>query len=396
MGALWRRVQLFFSLRGLLAIVTALLTLLFAYQALWVPAAKEDTLLIQKVVLDDIENTIVTTGKLEAKHSVEVGARVSGQLQRILVEEGDYVEAGQLLVEIDATVFQTKVRNAEASLESKRALLHQLQAELELAELRARRNQGLYRKQAVSEDLMAKSETDVKVLNARITATKAQIKADMASLQGDKATLGYAKIYAPISGTVVSLKVRQGQMINANQNAPVLMKIADLHMLNLRAEISEADVNRIYRGMPLYFTTMGNGKRRWHSQIRQILPSPKIINDVVLYQALIDVDNRDGHLMDAMTAQIFFVIHQAQQVPVIPRGAIQMRNKKAWVSKQVDNAFIETSLVLGVGNRTHVSVKQGLVPGDAIVVGLQQPDKSPKKSQGVNASQPGGRRRGGF
>ena len=123
---------------------------------------------------------------------------------------------------------------------------------------------------------------------------QAQIKADTASLAGDKATLGYAKIFAPIEGTIVSISVREGQTLNANQNAPLLLKIADLSILTLRAKVSEADVNLLSKDMPVYFKTFGGGDRRWYSKVRQVLPTPSIINDVVLYQALIDIDNNDG------------------------------------------------------------------------------------------------------
>lgn len=327
--------------------------------------------LVEQIQRGDIENFISATGKLEPKHFVEVGAQVSGQLKRILVEEGDEVQAGDLVAEIDATVFETRVQNAAASLEGNRAQLQQLQAELELASLRARRNRNLHEQNAVSDDVLFESETNEKILRARIRAMEAQIKADSASLAGDQATLGYAKIYAPIDGTVVSIAVREGQTLNANQNAPVLLKIANLDVLTLRAEVSEADVTRLHAGMPIYFKTFGGGERRWHSQVRQVLPTPSVINDVVLYQALIDVDNEDGSLMDAMTTQVFFVLDQARNALLVPLGAVVGRGAHTSVKVQTAGGTKETPVKLGVRNRTHAQVLEGLSAGDTVIIGAK-------------------------
>ena len=342
-------------------------------------------LLVEPVVRGDIENFISATGTLEPRDYVEVGAQVSGQVQKIHVAEGDRVKAGDLVAEIDATVFETRVQNAEAGLEANRAQLRQLQAELELAQLRARRNDNLYRQKAVSEDTLFESRANVKILRAQISAKQAQIKADTASLAGDKATLNYARIYAPISGTVVSISVREGQTINASQNAPVLLKIADLSVLTLRAEVSEADVTRLRRGMPVYFKTFGGGPRRWHSTLRQVLPTPTVVNDVVLYQALVDIDNDDGVLMDAMTAQVFFVLQQAHHTLIVPLGAVSRSGsgvgagsemgkrsearERSEVKVQRDGALVTTPVTTGVRNRTHVEITAGLEEGERVVVG---------------------------
>lgn len=337
------------------------------------------TLLTEQVKRGDIENYIAATGTLEPKQYVEVGAQVSGQLKKIYVEEGEIVKAGQLLMEIDATVFETKVQNAEASLEGNRAQLQQLQAELELASLRAKRNKNLHEKNAVSEDTLFESMANEKILRAKIRAMEAQIKADTASLAGDKATLGYAKIFAPISGTVVSISVREGQTLNANQNAPLLLKIADLRILTLRAEVSEADVNRLSSGMTVYFKTFGGGDRRWYSTVRQVLPTPSIINDVVLYQALIDIDNQDSQLMDAMTTQVFFVRASAEDALIVPLGAVRTTdNNKLIDGKKISEVVrkkgdkLETvTIETGVQNRTHVQVLSGLAENDTVVIGDQ-------------------------
>ncbi len=354
--------------------------------------SEQAALLTEQVQRASIENTINASGTLEPRRYVEVGAQVSGQIEKIHVEEGASVEEGQLLVEIDATVFETRVQNAEASLEGNRAQLKQLQAELELAELRARRNLNLFEKKAVSQDALLESQANQKILRARIGAMKAQIKADAASLAGDKATLGFSRIYAPISGTVVSISVRQGQTLNANQNAPLLLKIADLNVLTLRAQVSEADVTRLNKGMDVYFKTFGSGERRWYSKVRQVLPTPVILNNVVLYQALIDVENPDGMLMDAMTTQVFFVRDSAEDALVVPLGAVRKSKQGSQVLRKQGERFESVPVKIGVRNRAYAQVLEGLEQGDTVVVGDRSRSQSAESNSLLGGSGRGGRR----
>ena len=354
---------------GFLIAVLVIAGLVWTGYSFWHNKNAQAPLRLQSVVREDIENFISATGKLEPKHYVDVGAQVSGQLKKLYVAEGSQVKAGDLVAEIDATVFKTRVQNAAASLEGKKAQLQQLQAELTLAQLRTKKNEKLLKQNAVSEDELAEMQTNVKIIHAKIRAMEAQITADSAVLEGDKATLGYAQIYAPIDGTVVSLMVREGQTLNANQNAPILLKIANLNLFTLRADVSEADVVRIQKDMRVYFKTFGGGERRWYSSVRQVLPTPQTLNEVVLYQILIDVDNSDGRLMDAMTTQVFFVQSEAKDALVVPLGAINQRERKSFIKVQEGTKLVEREVRLGVRNRTHVQVLEGVKEGEQVVIG---------------------------
>jgi len=331
----------------------------------WLNSPQTNTeYLFQDAKIRDIELNLVSTGQLEPKRYVEVGAQVSGQV------EGDIVKEGDLLVEIDARVFETQVQNSQAALDSKKAQLAQLRAERELAEVRAQRNQNLFKQNAVSQDVVVSSDTNLKVIDTKITASIAQIKADEASLEGDITKLGFAKIFAPISGTVATLPVREGQTLNANQNAPVLLQISDLSVMTLRAEVSEADVQKIKRGMPVYFSTLGDNKTFYHSTVRQVLPTPTVLNDVVLYQVLIDVENPDRTLMDAMTTQVFFVQEQVKGALSVPLAAVKGRARNQFVMLKQGDEVVRTPVKVGIKNRTHIQIIEGLSEGDEVVVGL--------------------------
>jgi macrolide-specific efflux system membrane fusion protein len=112
-------------------------------------------------------------------------------------------------------------------------------------------------------------------------------------------------------------------MLNANQQAPIIVRIADLSTMTIQSQVSEADVSRLRVGMEVYFTTLGSSQKRWQGRLRQINPTPEVVNNVVLYNALFDVANPDGALMTQMTAQIFFVVAQAEDALVVPLAALR-------------------------------------------------------------------------
>src|SRR5665811_620796 len=124
---------------------------------------------------------------------------------------------------------------------------------------------------------------------------------------------------------MVDQKAREGQTLNANQTTPTILQLAKLDIMTVRAQVAEADVMRLRPALPVYFSTLGSGDRRWQATIRQILPTPEIINNVVLYDVLVDVDNHDRQLMTGMSTQMFFVLGMAEQVPLIPIAALGKR-----------------------------------------------------------------------
>lgn len=281
------------------------------------------TPIFAEVVRSTVENSIGSLGTLEPKDYVDVGTQVSGQLDQLLVEIGDAVEKDQLLAEIDATVYESRVRNARSTLINVEAQLRLQKAELELAKTRARRNENLFAANAISRDSLLASQTELEVGEARIASLQAQLDSAAASLDGDLANLSYTKIYAPMSGTVVNASAIAGQTINASQTAPTIVRIANLDTMTVRAQVSEADVVQIQPGMPVYFTTLGMPDRRWQAQVRKVLPTPEIVNNVVLYNVLIDVDNSDRALMTSMTTQVFFVKDRAENTLIIPSTALR-------------------------------------------------------------------------
>ena len=339
----------------------------------------------------DVEDLVTALGTLEPGDYVDVGAQVSGQLTQLHVDVGDSVEQGQLLAEIDASVQQTQVDAGLAELEALRAQREQQQAELELAELQYQRQQRLREANATSDDAFQSARSTLAITRAQIKVLKAQIRQKQASVEGDRANLGYAKIYAPRSGTVVSLEAREGQTLNANQTTPTLMRIADLTTMTISTQVSEADVDSLSAGMPVYFNTLGNGDVRYDSTLRQVLPTPEVVNNVVLYTAEFDIDNPQGRLMSGMTAQVFFVVDSARDVLHVPVAAVKRGGRGQWQVQRLgrEGKPQNQPVTAGISNRVRTVIQDGLQEGDTVVLGQAQ--ASP-----AGEAEKGGRRRGGL
>jgi macrolide-specific efflux system membrane fusion protein len=319
----------------------------------------------------NLEDTVTATGTLQPKDFVDVGTQVSGQLKKLHVDVGAVVAAGQLLAEIDPSVYQAKVDGDRAQLLNQQAQLADRQAQLALAELQLRRQQNLMREDATTADALQSAEAARQSALAQVNAIRAQMLQTQSTLRGDEASLGYTKIYAPIAGTVVSQAAKQGQTLNANQQAPIVMRIANLSTMTVQAQVSEADVPKLKVGMDVYFTTLGGDNRRFYGKLRQIPPTPTIVNNVVLYDALFDVENKDRALMTQMTAQVFFVASSAKDAVLVPIAAVRPPGRVRVLGE--DGKVTQREVKVGVANRISVQILAGLEPGEKVVIGNRAP-----------------------
>lgn len=276
------------------------------------------------VTRGDIEDVVTASGTLQPREYVDVGTQVSGQLMKLYVDVGAEVKEGDLLAEIDPAVYLSRVNASRAQLRNQRAQLQERRAQLVLAEQQHTRQRNLMSQNATTDEALQSAEANLASIQAQIEALEAQIEQTESNLKGDEANLGYTKIYAPMSGTVVSLSARQGQTLNANQQAPIVLRIADLSVMTVQTQVSEADVSKLRVGMDVYFTTLGNRGERFYGKLRQIMPTPEVLNNVVLYNGLFDVPNPGQRLMTQMTAQVFFVLASARDALVVPATALTM------------------------------------------------------------------------
>lgn len=341
----------------------------------------------------DIEDVVTATGTLQPRDYVDVGAQVSGLLTQIHVEIGSEVKAGELLAEIDPTVLQSRVDATRAQLRNQRAQLLDREAGLLLAQLQHRRQVNLMAEDATTREALQSAEAALRSAQAQIEALKAQIDQTESNLRADEANLEYSRIYAPIDGTIVSITARQGQTLNASQQAPTILRVADLSTMSVQTQVSEADVGKLRLGMPAWFSTLGSRGKRWHGTLQKIEPTPVVQNNVVLYNALFDVPNEDRSLMTQMTAQVFFIVDSASDALFIPMSALAVasavqgptaRNGADRPSRQgrsttpgtgiimvaaPDGSIQQRAVEFGVSNRVQIQVRSGLEEGERVVSG---------------------------
>ena len=348
------------------------------------PSVTYDTIEVKK---EDIHATVNAIGTLQPHQYVDVGAQVSGQILKLLVQPGDIVEQGQLLVEIDPSVQQAVVDAGRAAIAGLQAQLAEQRAQHKLAGLKHARQQRMARDGATRDEDVQSAEAELASAAARIARLQAQIAQNQATQRAEEARLGYTRIYAPIGGTVVSVAAREGQTLNATYQTPIIMRIADLSTMTVWAEVSEADVRQVKAGLPARFTTLGTGDdipRRWEGAVRQVLPAPLAATTAttdnaaaqaggggkaVSYTVLFDIENSDGALMPQMTAQVSFITAQADQVLAVPLTALQREGEGLQVRVLQDTGrVVGRPVKLGVRSRHLAQIQEGLAEGEQVVL----------------------------
>lgn len=323
----------------------------------------------------DLEQLIMADGTLKARKQVSVGAQVSGQIKKLHVTLGQEVKQGELLVEIDDLPQQNALKDALAQRDNLQAQLDSKEATLRNARLAYQRQRQIVARGLGStadhdsaKATLDETLADIRALNAQ--RVQAEIAVDTA-----RVNLGYTRILAPLSGTVVAMPVEEGQTLNASQSTPTLLKIAQLDTMTVEARISEADVINVRVGMPVYFTILGNSQRRFEGSLRAIEPAPDTINDdttsssststAVYYNGLFEVENPQRALRIGMTAQVHIVLATERNALVIP--AIALSEGRVQVVDETGRPQWR-QVKVGLNNKVDAQILDGLAEGEAVVV----------------------------
>lgn len=341
-----------------------------------------------------LEDSVTASGSLQASEYVDIGAQVSGVLKKINVKLGQEVKKGDLLAQIDPTVFEVRVTEDQATLKNLEAQMDAADASKKLADQRLTRNRNLLKSDAVSQDELDRSEAEYARADSAINSLTAQIEKASGSLKATEASLGFAKIFAPMEGTVVQIQAREGQTLNASQTAPLLFRLADLGTMTVQAQVSEADIQRIHSGMPVYFTSLGDPETRHEGKVRGVEPTPISKSPPIFYNTLFDVPNASHSLMPEMTAQVFFPMMSKTNVLIMPLAAVDFakrqrvaagnavskKGKKAAPIKVYilrDDRPVEVEVELGVSNRVSAEVISGLSEQDEVITGPMESASKP-------------------
>ncbi|RQR57193.1 efflux RND transporter periplasmic adaptor subunit [Burkholderia sp. Bp9140] len=346
------------------------------------------------VTRSDLENSVLATGALQAFRQVDVGAQVSGQLKTLKAKLGDKVTKGQWLAEIDPVISENALRQARAGEASLRAQQQSTAAQLAQAELAFRRQQAMLPDDATSREAFEAARAALDVQRATLASLAAQIRSARIQIETAQANVGYTRIVAPIDGKVVAIVTQEGQTVIAQQQAPVILKLADLDTMTVKAQISEADVIRVHAGQTAYFTILGEPDKRHYGKLRAIEPAPQNYadaqstlggaggstkpNSAVFYNALFDVPNPEHRLRISMTAQVSIVLDNARNALSMPAAALGEKRKDGTYAVRVlraDGSTESRAVRIGINNNVRVEVLAGLKDGERVVIGEAAADE---------------------
>lgn len=278
------------------------------------------------VTLGAVVETVSATGTLEAVETVEVGTQVSGAIKALFADYNDRVRKGQVIAQLEPSLFDTQVEQARATVQRLQADVEARKVQLADSELKLRRARDLSAKQLIPASDLETAESNARQAEASLKAAQAQLVQGLASLNQTQVNLGHATIVAPIDGIVVSRNVDVGQTVAASMSAPTLFVLArDLTRMQVNAKIDEADIGRIQPGQAVEFGVDAYSGERFTGKVRQVRLQPIVEQNVVSYVTVVDVPNPDLKLKPGMTATVTVEIARADDVLRVPTGALRFR-----------------------------------------------------------------------
>ena len=346
----------------------------------------------EKVEKGDVTTEVTATGSVQPVDEIEVGTQVSGLVSKIYVDYNSQVKKGELIAELDKTNLQENVINAQANYN---AALN----EVSYYQQNYDRKKNMYDNQIIS-------KADYEQAYYQLHNAKAAVTQRLTLLNQAKTNLGYANIYAPIDGVVLSREVEVGQTVAASISAPTLFKIAkDIKKMQVEANVDEADIGQVKVGQRVTFTVDAYPLEEFQGEVSQVRLSPTTTSNVVTYTVIVDAQNPEEKLKPGLTATIVIYTNELKGVTIVNNKAINFspdfallaeyyaqkginasmpqvernkgKNKHVWVENP-DGSFSQKAIVIGSNDGIHVEVVSGISQGEEVVTSLNSFNPSAK------------------
>lgn len=311
----------------LIAIVLVLLFVIYRCSA-----GGEDTPDYQTTVVEksSVVSRVSTSGSLQAVVTVDVGSQVSGRIQELYADFNSKVKKGEKIAKIDPSLFQAAVVQAEANVTAARANVTRLEVTAEDSERQARRASEVFAQRLISETERDNAVATARAARASVEQARGQQAQAQAQLEQARTNLRYTDIVSPTDGVVISRAVNVGQTVAASLQAPVIFTIAqDLAKMEVHTNVAESDIGRLKPGMRVSFTVDAYPGEPFRGSIRDIRNAPQVVQNVVTYDAVIDVSNDDLKLKPGMTATVSVVTDRRRDVLTVPNAALRFRPENA-------------------------------------------------------------------
>ncbi len=333
---------------------------------------------MSRVVKGNLAYEVTATGTINPINTVTVGTQVSGIVEQVLADYNDDVKEGQVLALLDSSTLKEQMEKSEANYELAKAKESK-------AKLNYERIKKLYQDKLTSSASLEDAEIAYKESSANVLSAKADYNIS-------KKNFEYATITSPVSGTVITKEIEQGQTVAASFSTPTLFEVAeDLSKMQIEASVSEADIGYIKPDMPATFTVDAYPNDKFLGKIRQVRLSPTEESNVVMYTVIIEIDNSSRKLLPGMTASVVIKAEEADNVLMISAMALQYKPsaaiKKAMDVKKIADInenqdvvylfekgkIVPRVITKGLSDMTNIEVKEGLSLGEEVIVEANEP-----------------------
>lgn len=287
---------------------------------------KEPPYLTVPVSKSNVRQVVSSTGTLQAVTMVLVGSQVSGTIAKLTADFNSKVTKGQVVAQLDQSKFAARVDETRANLLSAQATLAKSKVSVEDAERTLKRTKELKQRELVSQSELDAAQTSYDAARSQMNVSQAQVGQAQASMNQASIDLGYTVIRSPVDGIVISRNVDVGQTVAASLSAPTLFTIAnDLTRMEVHTNVDEADVGNIREGQDVSFTVDAHPNRRFRGKVLQVRNAPQVIQNVVTYDAVVRINNKELLLKPGMTANVQFLVSEKEDVLTIPNMALRFK-----------------------------------------------------------------------
>jgi HlyD family secretion protein len=289
-------------------------------------AADAPALTTATVTRGSVVETVEATGTLEAVTTVDVGTQVSGTIKALYADYNSQVRKGQVIAQLDPSLFETQVEQARATVQRLQAEVDAAKVNVEDSRVKLTRAQELSAQQLIPATDLEAAQANARQADASLKAAQAQLVQGRASLRNNEVNLAHTTIRAPIDGIVISRNVDVGQTVAASMSAPTLYVLAeDLRRMQVNARVDESDIGRIEADQDVEFRVDAYPDETFTGTVKQVRLEPVVEQNVVSYVTVIDVPNRDLKLKPGMTATVTVEIARADDVLRVPNAALRFR-----------------------------------------------------------------------
>lgn len=364
----------------------------------------------------DVVATVEATGTLQPLDTVQVGTQVSGTIASIGTDFNQLVKRGQVLATLDASIYQTQIDQAKATVIRLQSEVERAQVQYEDAALKLKRAEQLAAEQLLAQQEVDTARSTARVAETSLTGAKAQLSQAQAALTQANVNLSHTVIKSPADGIVLSRAVEVGQTVSAGLQAPTLFIIArDLTRLELQARVDESDIGGVKPGAAVTFSVDAYPRREFTGKVRLVQLQPQTVQNVVTYTTVIDVPNDDELLKPGMTSTVSIEVDRAGNTLRVPATALRFvpteqvlkefpaanadpaaaesaprgRGRGASVWQLVDGRLHRVPVRIGVSDGTQVAITtDALNEGASIITGVARSESTAAAAPAATGGSP--------